>query len=84
MLAADMRLQIFSEASDFCFITFRKLSASFNDTAVTRSLLIESDISPIIKIDLCFKHKFKLDFTAYEILKITQQLTDITKLFFTI
>ena len=51
MLVADMRLQIFSEANDFCFITLIELSASLNDTAVMGLLLTESDINHITKID---------------------------------
>ena len=84
MLVADIRLQNFNEANDFCFTVFRELSASLNDTAVTESLLTEPDISHIIKVDPCFKHKFKLGFTAYGISEIAQQLTDITELFPTI
>ena len=84
MLVASMRLQIFSEASDFCFIALTELSALFDDIAVTGSLLTEPDINHIIKINPCFKHRSKLGFTAYEILKIMQQLTDIVKSFSTI
>ena len=61
-----------------------KLFTSFDDTAVTGSLLTEPDINHIIKIDLCFEHKFKLGFTIYEISEIVQQLTDIAKSFSTI
>ena len=84
MLIASMELQNFSEASDFCFITFKELPAPLNDTAVTELLLTEFDINYIIKVDPCFKHRFKLRFTAYETSEITQQLTDVTELFFII
>ena len=84
MFVADIRLQNFSKVSDFCFIAFKELPALFNDTAVIKLLLTEPDTSYIIKIDPCFKYRFKLGFTTYEISEITQQLTDITELFSTI
>ena len=84
MLVADIGLQIFSEASDFCFTAFMKLSASLNDTAVTELLLTESDINHIIKVDPCFKHRSKLGFTAYGTPEIAQQLTDVAESFSTI
>ena len=84
MLAAGMRLQTFSGANDCCFIMLKKLPASLDDTAVTEPLLTEPNISHITKVDSCFKHKFKLGFTAYRILEIVQQLTNIAELFSTI
>ena len=84
MLVTDIGLQNFSEVSDFCFTVFTELSALPNDTAVTELLLTEPDINHITKVDPCFEYKSKLGFTAYEISKIMQQLTDITELFSTI
>ena len=84
MLIADMRLQIFSEASDFCFTVFMKLFASLNDTAIIELLLTEPDINHIIKVNSHFKHRFKLRFTVYETSEIAQQLTNVTKSFLTI
>ena len=84
MFVASMELQIFSEVSDFCFITLTELSALLNNITVMESLLTEPDINHITKINPHFKHKFKLRFTAYETLEITQQLTDIAELFSTI
>ena len=84
MLVAGMGLQIFSEASDFCSTAFTELSVPLNDTAVIEPLLTEPDISHIIKVDPCFKHKSKLGFTAYGTSEIMQQLTDITESFSTI
>ena len=81
MFITSIKLQSFSEANDFCSITFKKLFASLNDTAVTESLLTELNINHIIKIDSYFKHKFKLKFTAYKTSEITQQLINIIKLF---
>ena len=72
MLITDIELQNFSEINNFCFIMFKELSASLNDTAVTELLLTEPDTSHIIKIDPHFKHRFKLGFTAYGIPEITQ------------
>ena len=84
MLIVNMRLQNFSEASNFCFITFRKLSTSLDNTAVIKLLLTEPDTSHIIKVNPCFEHKSKLRFTAYGIPEIAQWLTNIAKLFSTI
>ena len=72
MLVTNMKLQNFNETSDFCFIVLKELPVSFNDTAVTESLLTESDINHITKINPHFKYKFKLRFTAYETSKIVQ------------
>ena len=66
MFVASIELQNFSKINDFCFTVFKELSASLNDTAVIGLLLTESDISYITKVDLCFKYRFKLGFTAYE------------------
>ena len=79
-----MGLQIFSEASNFCFTVLIELFISFDDTAVTGLLLTKSDINHIIKVDPYFKHKFKLRFTVYGTPEITQQLINITKSFSTI
>ena len=84
MLIINIELQTFSEANDFYFIMLTKLSASLNNTAITRLLLIKSDINHIIKVNSYLKHKSKLRFTAYNISEITQQLINITKSFFTI
>ena len=84
MFVVSMELQTFSKASDFCSTVFIKLSAPFNDTAVTGSLLTEPNINYITKIDSCFKHRFKLGFTAYGIPEIMQQLTNVAKSFLTI
>ena len=70
MFIVSIKLQIFNKISNFCFTTFIKLFASFNDTAVIELLLTESDINHIIKVNLCFKHKSKLEFTVYDTLKI--------------
>ena len=51
MLIAGMELQIFSEVSDFCFITLTELSALPNDTAVMGLLLTEPDINHITKVN---------------------------------
>ena len=84
MLVADIGLQIFSEANDFCFTVFTELSVPLNNTAVTGLLLTEPDINHITKVDPHFKHKFKLKFTVYGISKIVQQLANIAELFSTI
>ena len=84
MLVAGMELQTFSGASDFCSTVLTELLMPLNDTAVTEPLLTEPDTSHITKVDLCFKHRFKLGFTAYETPEITQWLTDITESFPTI
>ena len=84
IFAAGIGLQTFSEASDCCFITFRELPASLNDTAVTGPLLTEPDTSHITKVDPHFKHRSKLGFTAYGTSEIVQQLTNIIKSFSTI
>ena len=84
MFVIDIKLQNFNEANDFCFIIFKKLSTLLNDTAVIKLLLTKPDTSYIIKVNPCFKHRFKLGFTAYGTPEITQQLTDVTKLFPTI
>ena len=84
MLVADMGLQTFSGASDFCSIMLMELPVPPDDTAVTGPLLTEPDTSHITKVDPHFKHRFKLGFTAYEISEIMQQLTDVAELFSTI
>ena len=84
MLVISMKLQSFSEASDFCFTVLKKLPASLNDTAVMGLLLTEPDTSHITKVDPCFEHRSKLGFTAYGTPEIMQQLTDITELFSTV
>ena len=84
MLAADMRLQTFSRANDFCFTVLMKLLAPLDNTAVTELLLTEPDTSHITKVDPCLKHRFKLGFTVYSTSEITQQLTDVMKSFSTI
>ena len=84
ILIADMELQTFSEASDFCSTVLTELPAPLNDTAVTEPLLTEPDTNHIIKINPHFEHKSKLGFTAYEISKIMQQLTNIAESFSTI
>ena len=84
MLVVDIKLQIFNKVSNFCFTVFTKLPVLFNNTAVTELLLTEFNINHITKINPHFKHKFKLRFTAYEILEIVQQLTDVAELFSTI
>ena len=63
---------------------FIELLMSFNDTAVTESLLTKLNINHITKIDSHFKYKFKLRFTVYKISEIAQQLINITESFFTI
>ena len=84
MFVAGIKLQIFSEASDFCSIVFMKLLMPSDDTAVTGSLLTEPDISHITKVDSHFKHKSKLGFTAYGTSEIVQWLANIAELFSTI
>ena len=84
MLVADIRLQIFNETNDFCFTVFMKLFTLFNDTAVIKLLLTESDTNHIIKVNSHFKHRFKLGFTAYRTSEIMQQLTDVAESFPTI
>ena len=84
MLVIDIRLQTFSKANDFCSTALTELLTSPNDTAVTGSLLTESDTSHITKVDPHFKHRIKLRFIAYGTSEITQQLTNVTKSFPTI
>ena len=84
MFITDIGLQTFSKANNFCSTVLIKLPALLNDTAVTELLSTEPDINHITKVDSYLKHKFKLEFTAYSILKIVQQLINITELFFTI
>ena len=84
MLVASMGLQTFSGASDFCSTALTELLAPPNDTAVTGPLLTEPDTSHTTKIDLCFKHRSRLGFTAYRIPEIMQQLTDVAESFPTI
>ena len=84
MLITDMELQIFSEVSDFCSTMLTELPVPPDNTAVTESLLTKFDINHITKVDLCFKHKFKLGFTVYGTPEIVQQLIDVAELFPTI
>ena len=84
MLVADMGLQIFSEASDFCSTVLMELSVPPDDTAVMRPLLTEPDTSHITKVDPHFEHRSKLGFTAYGTPEIVQQLADVAESFPTI